>query len=328
MSTRTYNQAINEALREEMDRDSSVFIMGQDIGKFGGVFGYTGGLYERFGPLRVLDTPISETFLVGGGVGAAITGSRPVVELQFADFISIAMDEISNKAGKWNYMHGGLFKMPLVIMAPMGAIGGAGAEHSQCPEALLFQALGVKVVVPATPADAKGLLKTAIRDPNPVVFFPHKALATTTGEVPEGEHLVPFGRARVVHEGSDVTIVTYSAMVGKALQAAEQAEAEGISVEVIDLRTLVPMDLDPVVASVERTGRLIIAHEAPLDGGAASEIAARVMERAFFALDAPLKRVCGANVPIPQSSYLEPMCLPQVDDVLGAIRELVRHQVA
>ncbi|HEY8450510.1 MAG TPA: alpha-ketoacid dehydrogenase subunit beta [Bacillota bacterium] len=328
MAIITYTQAMNDALREEMERDPRVFVMGQDVGPFGGIFGETRGLYEVFGPQRVIDTPISETLIVGAGVGAAITGMRPVAQLQFADFIAIAMDEVANKAGKWRYMHGGLFEVPLVIFAPIGAIAGAGPEHSQCPEAWLIHALGLKVVLPATPADAKGLLKAAIRDPNPVVYLPHKALATITGEVPEGDVITPIGQARIAREGSDVTVVTYSAMVHKTLQAAERAAAEGISVEVIDLRSLVPLDIETILASVNRTGRLIVAHEAPLDGGAAADIVARVVERAFFALDAPVKRVCGANVPIPQSAYLEPFCFPQADDILAAIRELAAGRAA
>lgn len=328
MAVKTYTQALNEALREEMERDERVFLMGQDVGAFGGIFGETKGLYEQFGPLRVIDTPISETLIAGGGVGAAITGMRPVAMLQFADFIAIAMDEVANKAGKWRYMHGGLFDVPLVIFTPIGAIGGAGPEHSQCPEAWLLQAPGLKVVLPATPADAKGLLKTAIRDPNPVVFLPHKGLATMQGDVPDGDYTVPFGQAKVVREGSDLTLVSYSATLHKALQAAEAAAGEGISVEVIDLRTLVPLDIDTVINSVERTGRLLIAHEAPLTGGPAAEIAAQVMERAFFSLDAPIKRVCGADVPIPQSAYLEAFCIPQVDDILAAVRQLAPDRAA
>lgn len=326
MAVISYTQAMNEALREEMDRDPRVFVMGEDVGPFGGIFGETKGLYDVFGPDRVIDTPISETLIVGAAVGSAITGMRPVAQLQFADFIAIAMDEVANKAAKWRYMHGGLFEVPLVIFAPIGAIGGAGPEHSQCPEAWLVHALGLKVVLPATPADAKGLLKAAIRDPNPVVYLPHKGLATITGEVPDGDVITPIGKARIAREGRDVTVVTYSAIVHKALQAADQAAADGISVEVIDLRSLVPLDLETIVDSVKRTGRLIVAHEAPLDGGVGADIVARVVERAFFALDAPIKRVCGANVPIPQSAYLEPFCIPQVDDLLAAIHELVAQR--
>jgi pyruvate/2-oxoglutarate/acetoin dehydrogenase E1 component len=323
MSMKSYGQALSEALFEEMERDATVFVMGEDVALLGGLFGATAGLLDRFGESRVIDTPISETLIVGGAVGAAITGRRPVVDLQFADFVGVAMDEVANKAAKWRYMHGGLFKVPLVISGAIGAMGGAGAEHSQCPEAWLLHTPGLKIALPATPADAKGLLKTAIRDDNPVVFLPHKALIATQGEVPEGDHLVPFGQARIAREGTDVTIVAYSFMVHKALQAAEQAAEEGISAEVIDLRTIAPLDMDAILSSVEKTGRLVITHEAPVTGGVGAEIAARVAERALYSLEAPIKRVCGQDVPIPQSARLEPLAIPQVEDLLAGIREVV-----
>jgi acetoin:2,6-dichlorophenolindophenol oxidoreductase subunit beta len=301
--------------------------MGEDIG-YGGVFGLARGLQERFGKSRVFDTPISETLIVGAGVGAAITGTRPIVELQFADFVTIAMDEIYNKAAKWRYMHGGQFTVPLVIFAPEGAMGGAGPEHSQCPEALFWSAPGLYVVTPSSPADMKGLLKSAIRDDNPVLVMPHKALLNTSGEVPDGDHLVQLGKAAILREGAGLTIVAWSVMVGKALEAASRLAAEGIDVEVIDPRGVRPFDFDAVINSVRKTGRLVIAHEAPVVGGPGGEVAAVIAERALMYLEAPIKRVGAADVPMPQSAYLESLVVPKVDDILAAAREIARDAAA
>jgi pyruvate dehydrogenase E1 component beta subunit len=323
----SYSQAVTEALAEELERDPTVFFMGEDIG-FGGVFGLSRGLQTRFGKQRVFDTPISETLIVGAGVGAAITGTRPVVELQFADFVAIAMDEIYNKAAKWRYMHGGQFEVPLVILAPEGAIGGAGAEHSQCPEALFWSAPGLYVLTPSTPADMKGLLKSAIRDPNPVLVLPHKALFNTTGEIPDGDHVVPLGKARIARSGSDVTVVAWSVMVGKALEAAKRLSASGVDVEVIDPRGVRPFDFDAVLESVRKTGRLVLAHEAPVVGGPGGEVAAVIAERALMHLEAPIRRVGAADVPIPQSSALERSVIPQVDDIVAAVRAITKKSVA
>jgi pyruvate/2-oxoglutarate/acetoin dehydrogenase E1 component len=317
--TITYTQAIIEALAEELERDPHVFYMGEDIG-FGGVFGLSRGLQKRFGKQRVLDTPISENLIVGAGVGAAITGTRPIVELQFADFVAVAMDEVYNKAAKWRYMHGGQFSVPLVILAPEGAMGGAGPEHSQCPEALFWSAPGLYVVTPSTPADMKGLLKSAIRDDNPVLVLPHKALFNTTGEVPDGDHVVPLGQAVICRSGRDVTVVAWSVMVPKALKAAAQLAAEGIEIEIIDPRGIRPFDFDMVIGSVSRTGRLVLAHEAPVMGGQGAEVAAVVAERALMYLEAPIKRVGALDVPIPQSARLETSVVPQVDDIVKAVR--------
>jgi acetoin:2,6-dichlorophenolindophenol oxidoreductase subunit beta len=325
--TITYAEAIVEALTEELERDPTVFYMGEDVG-FGGVFGLTRGLQARFGKIRVFDTPISETLIAGAGVGAAITGTRPIVELQFADFVTVAMDEIYNKAAKWRYMHGGLFKVPLVILAPEGAIGGAGAEHSQCPEALFWSAPGLYVVTPSSPADMKGLLKSAIRDDNPVLIMPHKALLNTSGEVPEGEHLVPLDKAAICREGRDVTIVAWSAMVGKALEAATRLAKEGIDAEVLDPRGIRPFDYEAVIASVRKTGRLVIAHEAPVVGGPGGEVAAVVAERALMFLEAPIKRVGAPDVPMPQSAHLEKFVVPRVEDIVAAARELSGKRAA
>ncbi|HEY1687620.1 MAG TPA: alpha-ketoacid dehydrogenase subunit beta [Solirubrobacteraceae bacterium] len=320
----TFSEAIREALAEEMERDEMVMLMGQDVGAFGGVFGVTAGLHDRFGDKRVVDTPISETLMVGGGVGAAITGLRPVVELQFADFIGVAMDEIYLKAAKWRYMHGGLFEVPLVLRLPEGAVGGAGPEQSQCPEAMLWNVPGIYVVIPSSPADAKGLLKSAIRDQNPVAFFEHKGLYNTRGPVPEGEHLVPLGKADVRREGSDVTVIAWSNFVGHALSAAERLASEGVSVEVVDPRGLRPLDTETILASVAKTGRLVFAHEAPRTGGPASEVAAIVAEQALADLAAPIERVAAPDVPLPQSSHLERVYLPGVDDVIAAVRRTLQ----
>jgi pyruvate/2-oxoglutarate/acetoin dehydrogenase E1 component len=319
----SYARAIREALDEELERDDRVFIMGQDVGAYGGAFGITKGLQEKFGKRRVFDTPISETFIVGGGVGAAITGLRPVVELQYADFISIAMDEIYNKAAKWRYMHGGLFTVPMVIRAAEGAAHGGGPEHSQSPEAMLMSANGLHVITPSTPADAKGLLKSAIRSDNPVVYLEHKALYGMKGEVPDGEHLVPIGKADIKRAGTDVTVVAWTTLVHRSLEAAEQLALEGISVEVIDPRGVRPLDMDTIIASVKRTGRLVIAHEAPKTGGAGTEVAAIVAEEAIEYLAAPIRRVAGADIPMPQSVDLEPFAIPGTDAVIAAIRSVL-----
>jgi pyruvate/2-oxoglutarate/acetoin dehydrogenase E1 component len=319
----SYARAIREALDEELERDDRVFIMGQDVGAYGGAFGITKGLQAKFGKRRVFDTPISETFIVGGGVGAAITGLRPVVELQYADFIAIAMDEIYNKAAKWRYMHGGLFTVPMVIRAAEGAANGGGPEHSQSPEALLMSANGLHVITPSTPADAKGLLKSAIRSDNPVVYLEHKALYGMKGEVPDGEHLVSIGKADIKRAGTDVTIVAWTTLVHRSLEAAERLALEGISVEVIDPRGVRPLDMDTIITSVKRTGRLVIAHEAPKTGGAGTEVAAIVAEEAIDYLAAPIRRVAGADIPMPQSMDLEPFAIPGTDAVIAAIRSVL-----
>jgi pyruvate dehydrogenase E1 component beta subunit len=319
----SFADALREALIEEMERDKSVFIMGEDVGVYGGIFGVTAGLQARFGSLRVMDTPISETFIVGGGVGAAITGLRPVVELGYADFAACAMDELYNKAAKWRYMHGGLFKVPLVVRLPEGARGGAGPEHSQCPEALFWSAHGLYVIIPSTPADAKGLLKSAIRDDNPVLFFEHKRLYNTKGEVPEGEYLIPIGKAEIRREGTDITIVAWSYHVLCALEAAEQLMQRGISVEVIDPRGLNPLDKEAIIKSVEKTGRILFVHEASKTGGPAGEIAAIIAEEAIASLEAPVKRLGAPDVPMPQSFHLEQFMVPSVTDIIDAVMELL-----
>jgi pyruvate dehydrogenase E1 component beta subunit len=305
-----------------MERDETVFFMGEDVG-LGGVFGEAAGLPERFGTKRVFDTPIAESMIIGAGVGAAITGLRPIVELQFADFVSVAMDEIYNKAAKWRYMHGGLFTVPLVIFAPEGAAGGAGPEHSQCPEALFYSSPGIHVVTPSTPADAKGLFKSAVRSDNPVLFLEHKMLAQVRGEVPDGEHLVPIGQADVKRAGDDVTVIAWSNLVHKALEAAETLAADGISVEVVDPRGINPLDMDTILASVEKTGRVVLAHEAGVTGGPGGEVAARIAERALDYLQAPIRRVGAPDIPMPQSIQLEQRVVPGAHEIVTAIKEII-----
>ncbi|MHB1592922.1 MAG: alpha-ketoacid dehydrogenase subunit beta [Streptosporangiaceae bacterium] len=318
----TYAQAINEAMAEEMERDDRVFLMGQDVGAFGGIYGVSAGLHARFGGERVIDTPISEMLLVGGGVGAAITGMRPIVELQFADFLYNAADEIISKMGKWRYMHGGLFTVPMVLRMPEGAAGGAGPEHSQCPEAALLSAAGLYIALPSTPADAKGLLKSAIRNDNPVCFFEHKALYAMKGDVPDGDVTIPLGQADIKRVGTDVTVIAWGRMVHHALEAAGLAERDGISVEVLDPRGLRPLDTVTVLASVRKTGRVLITHEAGKTGGASAEIAAIIAEEALADLAAPVKRVCGIDTPMPQSMHLEQFAVPSAADLHVAVKEL------
>lgn len=321
--TITYSAALNEALREEMTRDPSVFVMGEDVavwGDGGGVFGVTKGLVDEFGPQRVRDTPISEEGIVALGVGAAVTGMRPVVELMYFDFVTLAMEPIVNQAAKLRYMFGGQAQVPLVVRSNLGASGGKAAQHSQSLESWLVHVPGLKVAVPSTPYDAKGLLKTAIRDDDPVIFLEHKLLYFTKGDVPADDYAVPFGQAAVRRPGRDVTVVATHVMIGRALEAAERLATEGIEVEVIDPRTLVPLDIDTIVESVTRTSRLVVCHEAVERGGWAGEVAMQVIERAFDVLDAPIVRVCAANVPVPYSASLEDVVIPGVEDVVAGVR--------
>jgi pyruvate dehydrogenase E1 component beta subunit len=324
----TYAEALNEALREEMRRDPAVFVMGEDVAVWGGggVFGVTKGLVEEFGPERVRDTPISEEAIAAVAIGAAATGSRPVAEIMYVDFIGLAMEPIVNQAAKLRYMFGGKAKVPLVVRAQEGAGRGNAAQHSQSLEAWFCHIPGLKVVTPSTPADAKGLLKTAIRDDNPVIFLEHKVLYFSKGAVPSGEVTIPFGVADIKRTGSDVTVVGVHTMVGKALQAAEQLAAEGIELEVIDPRTLVPLDEETIVESVKKTGRLIVTHEAYTRAGYGGEIISRVVDSAFDYLDAPPIRVCAKDVPVPYSAPLESAALPQVEDLVAAARALVHRE--
>lgn len=320
-----YARAINQALSEEMRRDPTVWMMGQDIGRMGGVFGVTRGLLDEFGPARVRDTTINETFIVGGAAGAAMAGTRPVVELQFADFLLVAGDEVFHKLAKWRYVHGGQHTLPVVVRAPTGVGGGAGAEHSQSLEAMLMHVPGLRVAMPATPADAKGLLKTAIREDGPVIFLEHKGLYRRKGEVPvSDEFVVPFGQAAIRRRGRDATVVATGLMVERALEAADRMALRGVELEIIDPRTIVPLDIETIVESVTRTRRLAVVHEAPRTGGFGAELAAQVNERAFFALAAPVWRIAGTDTPLPQDAALEQLCIPSSDEIELAIDQLLR----
>ena len=332
----TISEAIREALREEMLRDPTVFLIGEDIGiegGFGGPFGVTKGLAEEFGHDRVRDTPISESAIVGVAVGAAMMGMRPVAEVQYGDFIFCAMDQVVNQAAKLRYMSGGQVKIPIVIRIPTGATR-RGAQHAQSPEAFFMHVPGLKVVAPCTPYDAKGLLKTAIKDDNLVLFFEHKLLyggkgyramkgLEVVGNVPEEEYLIPFGVADVKREGEDVTVVAKLLMVHKSLAAAEKLDKEGISVEIIDPRTLVPFDKETVIKSVKKTGRLIIVEEDTKMGGWGAEIAAMIAEEALDYLDAPIKRVSALDTPIPASPPLEDYVIPNEERMIEAVKEIV-----
>ncbi|MGI6143865.1 MAG: alpha-ketoacid dehydrogenase subunit beta [bacterium] len=324
MKELTVSEAIRAALREEMLRDETVYICGEDVGQFGGCFGVTQGLFEEFGEDRVRDTPISETAIVGSAVGAAATGMRPVPEIMFMDFVTVCMDQLVNQAAKMRYMFGGKAKMPMTLRLPVGAGISAAAQHSQSLEAWLTHVPGLKVVMPSTPADHKGLLKASIRDDNPVIFVEHKVLYGIKGPVPEDEDFViPLGKGDIKRQGEDVTVVATSMMVYKALAAAEELAKEGISVEVVDPRTLVPLDKELILASVEKTGRLVVVHEAVKTGGFGGEIAAIVAEEGFDYLDAPIKRVAAHDVPIPFNAGQEQFVIPGEQDIIAAVKELI-----
>lgn len=321
----SYLEAVREAMSQEMRENQDVFILGEDIGVYGGAFGVTRGMIEEFGPERVRNTPISEAAIAGSAVGAALTGMRPILELQFSDFITIAMDQLVNQAAKTRYMFGGKGKVPLVVRTPAGSGTGAAAQHSQSLEAWMAHIPGLKVVQPSTAYDAKGLLKAAMDDDNPVIFYEHKLLYKTIGEVPEEPYSIPLGKADVKRSGKDVTIVATAIMVHKALEAAKELEAEGIDVEIIDPRTLVPLDEETIIESVKKTGKCIVVHEAVKRGGYGGEIASMIAEsEAFDYLDAPIKRLGGLAVPIPYNPTLEKAVIPQVPDIIEAAKELVR----
>ncbi len=322
MANITYSQAINQALAEELARDENVIVYGQDVAVWGGIFKVTQGLYERFGPERVFDSPISENVMVGAGVGAAAMGLRPVVELQFADFILTAGDEVFLKAGMWRFMHGGAFRVPLVIRAPSGG-SGFGPEHSACPEAFVMHAPGLLCAVPSTPEDAKGLLKEAVRLDNPVVYFEHKLLYATRGEVPDTDYTTPFGKAVVRRQGGAVTLVAWQDMLRRSLTAAERLSQDGIEVEIIDPRTLNPFDRDTIIASVQKTGACLVVEEAYRTLGVGAEIGALLMEHALPYMDKPFKRLAIPDVPVPTSQHLVDAIVPSVDDICQAVKDLV-----
>ncbi|OIO72868.1 MAG: alpha-ketoacid dehydrogenase subunit beta [Elusimicrobia bacterium CG1_02_37_114] len=317
-----YWQAINEALEEEMKRDPNVFVMGEDVAIYGGAYGVTRGLMEKFGEERVRDTAISEAAIAGAGLGAAVTGMRPVIEIMYIDFISIALDQIYNQMAKIRYMFGGKTKVPIVVRTQGGPGRTLGAHHSQSLESWLVHVPGLKVVMPATPYDAKGLLKSAIREDNPVIFIEHKMLYGTKGEIPEEEYTLPIGKASIKREGSDVTIIAYSMALLKALKAAEQLQKGGINCEVIDPLTLLPLDIATIMESVKKTHKVVIVHEACKTGGTGAEIGMQIIENGFDYLDAPIKRVCGADVPMPKAPNLEKLAVPQVEDIIKVTKEL------
>lgn len=321
MKKMTYAEAIRDGIRVEMKRDPNVYLYGEDVGKFGGCFGVTAGLVDEF-PARVLDTPISETVIVGAAVGAAAAGLRPIAEIMFIDFMGVCMDELFNQAVKMRYMFGGKAKVPMVLRTICGAGLSAAAQHSQSMEAWFTHIPGLKTVMPSTPADAKGLMAAAVRDDNPVMYIEHKQLLGVSGDVPEDEYVIPLGKADIKREGKDVTIVAWSWMVPKALAAAEALAKEGISAEVLDPRTLVPLDKESILASVGKTGKLVIVHEAVRTGGFGGEISAIVAEEGFDLLDAPIKRVTALDTPVPFSTVLEAAFLPNEAKIMQAVKEL------
>jgi pyruvate/2-oxoglutarate/acetoin dehydrogenase E1 component len=322
MRTLTYAEALAEAMAEEMRRDPAVVLWGIDIGPYGGAFGATRGLSEEFGPERVIDMPVSEAGYTGCGVGAAATGLRPIVELQFSDWITIASDMLINQAANMRYMFGGEISIPLVLRAPVGGYTSAAAQHSHSFESIFAFVAGLKVVLPATPYDAKGLLKSAIRDNNPVIFFEHKKLYEEEGEVPVEDYTVPLGQADVKRAGSDVTIVTYSYMVSKSLAAAEELARDGIDVEVVDLRTVDPIDEDTILASVKKTHRLVVVQETWRKCSVSSEVAAIVAEKALDYLDEPIVRVTAHDVPVPFTPVLEEYVLPNEEKIVAAVKRV------
>ncbi len=323
MAIITMRQAISQALWEEMDRDERVIILGEEVGLWGGTYAVTKGFYDHFGPERVRDTPIAEGVIAGAANGAAMAGLRPVAEIMTINFAFLAMDQIVNHSAKIHSMFGGQIKVPLVIRTVGGGGRQLGSTHSQTPDVVFAHFPGLKVVAPGTPHDAKGLLKAAIRDENPVLFIEHATLYQTRGEVPEGEYLEPIGVSKVQRSGRDVTIVSYSKMLQVSLQAAEQLAAEGIEAEVVDLRTLRPLDMGPVLQSFRKTNRAVIVEGGWRSFGVGAEVAARIYEEAFDHVDAPIRRVAQQEVPLPYNRELEQMMLPQIEDVIRAVKEVL-----
>ncbi len=323
MARITMREAISQALWEEMERDPKVFIMGEEVGVWGGTYAVTKGFYDHFGEKRVRDTPISEAAIIGAGIGAALTGLRPVSELMTINFAFSAMEHIVNEAAKLHYMFNGQMVLPLVIRTPGGGGRQLGATHSQTPDAIFAHFPGLKVVAPGTPADAKGLLKSAIRDDDPVLFIENATIYQMRGEVPEGEYTIPIGKSTIQRPGSDVTVVTYSKMLDVSIRAAEELAKEGVEAEVVDLRTLRPLDMEPVIESFKKTNRAVIVEEGWLSYGVGAEISARIYEQAFDYVDAPIKRVAQLEVPLPYNRSLEQMALPNVKNVVEAVKEVL-----
>ena len=320
----TYREALNQALREEMERDPTVFLLGEDVGLYGGSFKVTDGLLAEFGSERVIDTPIAEGSIVGMAVGAAMAGLRPVVELMTVNFALLAMDQIVNHAAKIRYMFGGKARVPLVIRAPGGGGQQLAAQHSQSLEAYFLHCPGLKVVCPAFPEEAKGLLKEAIRDDDPVIFLEHEALYGSKGEVPEGKYTTPLGKAKIIREGKDITIVSFSRMAVLGLKAAQELSKEKIEAEVIDLRSLNPLDVKTLIASIKKTGRAVVVEEGWKTGGVGGEIVSLIMENGFDYLDAPVRRISGQDVPMPYAKNLEKLAIPQLDDIITAVKDILR----
>jgi len=323
MARITMREAISQALWEEMERDPDVFILGQEVGVWGGTYAVTKGFYDHFGPRRVRDTPIAESAIVGAAIGSALTGLRPVAELMTINFAFVAMDHIVNEAAKLHYMFGGQMVLPLVIRTVGGGGRQLGATHSQTPDAIFAHFPGLKVVAPGTPADAKGLLKAAIRSQDPVMFIEHATLYQMRGEVPEGDYVVPIGKSVVQLPGRDVTIVTYSKMLEVSLKAADKLSQEGIEAEIVDLRTLRPLDMDPVIESFKKTNRAVVVEEGWPSYGVGAEISSRIYEQAFDYVDAPVKRVAQKEVPLPYNRTLEQMAIPNADDIIAAVKEVL-----
>jgi len=323
MASITMREAISQALWEEMERDEMVFILGEEVGVWGGTYAVTKGFYDHFGERRVRDTPIAEAAIIGAAIGAALTGARPVAELMTINFAFAAMDHIVNEAAKLRYMFGGQFTLPLVIRAPGGGGRQLGATHSQTPDAIFAHFPGLKVVAPGTPEDAKGMLKSAIRSDDPILFIEHATLYQRRGEVPEEEYLTPLGKSKVQRPGNDVTLVTYSKMLDVSTRAAEQLAKEGVDVEIVDLRSLRPLDMEPVLESFKKTNRAVIVEEGWLSFGVGAEVATRIYTEAFDYVDAPIQRVAQKEVPLPYNQALEQMALPQIDDVVRAVKEVL-----
>jgi pyruvate dehydrogenase E1 component beta subunit len=323
MARITMREAISQALWEEMERDPDVFILGEEVGVWGGTYAVTKGFYDHFGGDRVRDTPIAEAGIIGSAIGSALTGLRPIAELMTVNFAFSAMDHIVNQAAKMHYMFSGQMRLPLVIRAVGGGGRQLGATHSQTPDAIFAHFPGLKVVAPGTPADAKGLMKAAIRSDDPVLFLEHATLYQTRGEVPEGDFVVPIGKSTVQRAGKDITLVTYSKMLEVSLKAADQLAKEGIDVEIVDLRTLRPLDIGPAVESFKKTNRAVIVEEGWKSYGVGAEVTARLYEEAFDYADAPIKRVAQTEVPLPYNRTLEQSALPQVETVVAAVKEVL-----
>ena len=323
MARLTMREAISQALWEEMEKDSTVFILGEEVGVWGGTYAVTKGFYDHFGAERVRDTPISEAAIVGAAIGAALTGLRPIAELMTINFAFSAMDHIVNEAAKLHYMFGGQFVLPLVIRAVGGGGRQLGATHSQTPDAVFAHFPGLKVIAPGTPEDAKGLLKSAIRSNDPILYIEHATLYQVRGEVPDGDYMVPIGKSKIQRAGRDVNLVTYSKMLEISMKAADQLAKDGIEVEIIDLRCLRPLDMEPVLESFKKTNRAVIVEEGWRSYGVGSEVTARIYEEAFDYVDAPVKRVAQKEVPLPYNRALEQSALPQVEDVIAAVKEVL-----